>query len=134
MPASGSSTVDSPPAGARQIDAAYVVHTSGSTGTPKAVAVPAAALASAVAATADAYGLSADDRVLQFSNPAFDVFLEEVLGALARGAALVLPKAAVPTGHELAALLLGRAVTVANLPTSYVRGVLDEMDGALAGR
>ncbi|MFD0267737.1 condensation domain-containing protein [Streptomyces sp. NPDC127106] len=122
------------PAGARRLEAAYVIHTSGSTGVPKAVAVPLDSLSAAVDAAVGAYGLHAQDRVLQFTAPAFDVFLEEVLPALVVGAALVLPRTEVPAGPDLAALVTARGVTVLNLPTGYLSGVAAEFADALGDR
>ncbi|MFJ6618989.1 amino acid adenylation domain-containing protein [Kitasatospora sp. NPDC091335] len=112
--------------------AAYVIHTSGSTGVPKPVLVGRAALAGYVAAIAGRYGLTSADRVLLFARPSFDVALEEVLPALAVGAALVVPQREVPTGPELVAVLAARGVTVANLPTSYLLAVREDLREALA--
>ncbi|MGW3042071.1 non-ribosomal peptide synthetase [Kitasatospora sp. NPDC001159] len=111
--------------------AAYVIHTSGSTGVPKPVLVGREALAGYVAAIAARYELTSADRVLLFARPSFDVALEEVLPALAVGATLVLPQREVPTGPELVAVLAARGVTVANLPTSYLLGVREDLREAL---
>ncbi|MEU4114234.1 amino acid adenylation domain-containing protein [Kitasatospora sp. NPDC028055] len=110
---------------------AYVIHTSGSTGVPKPVLVGREALAGYVAAIAARYELTAADRVLLFARPSFDVSLEEVLPALAVGAALVVPQREVPTGPELVAVLAARGVTVANLPTSYLLAVREDLREAL---
>ncbi|MFJ9444369.1 amino acid adenylation domain-containing protein [Kitasatospora sp. NPDC101235] len=111
--------------------AAYVIHTSGSTGVPKPVLVGREALTGYVAAIAARYGLTAADRVLLFARPSFDVALEEVLPALVAGAALVVPQREVPTGPELVAALAARGVTVANLPTSYLLAVREDLCEAL---
>ncbi|WP_158841388.1 non-ribosomal peptide synthetase [Saccharothrix deserti] len=118
----------------RHPDAAYLVHTSGSTGRPKRVVVPFAALGNAMAGVADYLGIGPDDRVLQFAQPAFDVFFEEVVPSLVTGACLVQPGTVVPSGEDLAALIAYRAVTVVNLPTSYLFAVLEELGECLAGR
>ncbi|MEV7773878.1 amino acid adenylation domain-containing protein [Kitasatospora sp. NPDC086791] len=111
--------------------AAYLIHTSGSTGVPKPVRVGREALAGYVAAIAARYELTSADRVLLFARPSFDVALEEVLPALAVGAALVVPQREVPTGPELVAVLAARGVTVANLPTSYLLAVREDLREAL---
>ncbi|MGW2254320.1 non-ribosomal peptide synthetase [Kitasatospora sp. NPDC001660] len=111
--------------------AAYVIHTSGSTGVPKPVLVGRDALAGYVGAITARYGLTPADRVLLFARPSFDVALEEVLPALAAGAALVVPQREVPTGPELVAVLAARGVTVANLPTSYLLAVREDLHEAL---
>ncbi|KNB50617.1 non-ribosomal peptide synthetase [Streptomyces caatingaensis] len=110
---------------------AYVIHTSGSTGLPKAVAVGRPALAHHTRVMAGRYGLTGDDRVLLFAQPSFDVALEEVLPTLWAGACLVVPQREVPTGAELTAVLASRSVTVANLPTSYLLAVREELTEAL---
>ncbi|MFJ9697310.1 amino acid adenylation domain-containing protein [Kitasatospora sp. NPDC101183] len=112
--------------------AAYLIHTSGSTGVPKPVQVSRAALAGYIGAIAERYELAPSDRVLLFARPSFDVALEEALPALAVGAALVLPQREVPTGPELVAVLAARGVTVANLPTSYLLAVREDLREALA--
>ncbi|MEU9044350.1 MULTISPECIES: amino acid adenylation domain-containing protein [unclassified Kitasatospora] len=111
--------------------AAYLIHTSGSTGVPKPVQVGREALAGYLAAIVDRYELTSADRVLLFARPSFDVALEEVLPALAAGAALVVPQREVPTGPELVAVLAARGVTVANLPTSYLLAVRSDLSEAL---
>ncbi|MFF9641417.1 non-ribosomal peptide synthetase [Kitasatospora aureofaciens] len=111
--------------------AAYIIHTSGSTGVPKPVLVGREALSGYVAAIVARYELSSADRVLLFARPSFDVALEEVLPALAAGAALVVPQREVPTGPELVAVLAARGVTVANLPTSYLLAVREDLREAL---
>ncbi|MFJ3791085.1 amino acid adenylation domain-containing protein [Kitasatospora sp. NPDC090091] len=111
--------------------AAYLIHTSGSTGVPKPVLVGREALVGYAAAIAGRYGLDPADRVLLFARPSFDVALEEVLPALAAGAALVVPQREVPTGPELVAVLAARGVTVANLPTSYYLAVREDLAEAL---
>ncbi|GGR27980.1 non-ribosomal peptide synthetase [Streptomyces netropsis] len=111
--------------------AAYIIHTSGSTGLPKAVVVGRAALAGFTAGVAQRYALTSADRVLLFAQPSFDVALEEVLPSLLAGATLVVPQREVPTAAELIAVLAARRVTVANLPTSYLLAVREELRDAL---
>ncbi|MFE7545152.1 non-ribosomal peptide synthetase [Streptomyces platensis] len=111
--------------------AAYLIHTSGSTGIPKPVAVGRAALENHLTGAAERFGLGAGDRVLLFAQPSFDVALEEVLPSLYAGACLVVPEREVPTGTELAELLVAARVTVANLPTSYFLATRQEMRPAL---
>jgi non-ribosomal peptide synthetase component F len=56
----------------------YVIYTSGSTGRPKGVAVSHQSLVNHSLAVSSAYGLSTDDRVLQFASISFDVAAEEI--------------------------------------------------------
>ncbi|MFE0589865.1 amino acid adenylation domain-containing protein [Micromonospora echinospora] len=111
-------------------EVAYVIHTSGSTGVPKPVAVGRAALSHLVDAIVGRYALTPDDRVLMFTQPHFDVALEEILPTLAVGARLVVPQSEVLGAPELVAVSAARRVTVANLPTSYVLTVAPELASA----
>ncbi|WP_433544124.1 non-ribosomal peptide synthetase (plasmid) [Streptomyces sp. CA-294286] len=110
---------------------AYVIHTSGSTGTPKPVAVGGAALRNHLTGVADRFALAAGDRALLFAQPSFDVALEEVLPSLWAGACLVVPEFEVPTGGELAQLLVAARVSVANLPTSYFLATQEDLRSVL---
>ncbi|MGI5478894.1 non-ribosomal peptide synthetase [Streptomyces lavendofoliae] len=111
--------------------AAYIIHTSGSTGTPKPVAVGRAALEAHLTGVSGRFGLRHGDRVLLFAQPSFDVALEEVLPSLYAGACLVVPEHEVPTGAELADLLVRARVSVVNLPTSYFLATREELRPAL---
>ncbi|BCK66300.1 hypothetical protein Srufu_002530 [Streptomyces libani subsp. rufus] len=133
LPSAGVDAAVLPPARAAATvpGAAYLIHTSGSTGIPKPVAVGRAALENHLTGAAERFGLGAGDRVLLFAQPSFDVALEEVLPSLYAGACLVVPEREVPTGTELAELLVAARVTVANLPTSYFLATRQEMRPAL---
>ena len=69
-------------------DTAYVIYTSGSTGRPKGVAVPHRGVVNRLLWMQDAYGLGADDRVLQKTPYTFDVSVWEFFWPLLTGAAL----------------------------------------------
>src|SRR5207237_60308 len=84
---------------------AYVIYTSGSTGRPKGVVVSHAGLASFSAAEVEHFGVSAGDRVLQFSSPSFDASVLELCMSLPAGAALVVPPAGPLLGAALAEVL-----------------------------
>jgi len=107
------------PVPARPGTLAYVIFTSGSTGQPKPVAVTHRSLANHAQAIQERYQLHAGDRMLQFANPAFDVFAEELYPTLcAGGEVVVVPDPTMPP-MDLCRFLDEQGVTVVNLPTSY---------------
>ncbi|MEV6124458.1 amino acid adenylation domain-containing protein [Streptomyces sp. NPDC052077] len=108
-------------------DPAYVIYTSGSTGTPKGVLVPHRALAARVAWMREGYGLTGDDRVLQYASLSFDTSAEEVFPALAAGAVLVSarPGAALP---DQLAEPYSAGITVLDLPTPYWHHLVADLD------
>ncbi|MBJ8349003.1 condensation domain-containing protein, partial [Antrihabitans sp. YC2-6] len=76
---------------------AYVIFTSGSTGRPKGVAVSHGAIVNRLVWMQSAYGLGADDVVLQKTPATFDVSVWEFFWPLQVGARLVVAR---PDGHR----------------------------------
>ncbi|MFI0370122.1 amino acid adenylation domain-containing protein [Actinomadura sp. 1N219] len=70
---------------------AYVIYTSGSTGKPKGVAVQHDGIVNNIADLNRRYGVGPGDRLLNLSALSFDMSVYELLGAIAAGAAVVLP-------------------------------------------
>lgn len=101
-------------------DLAYVVYTSGSTGTPKGVLIEHGALAAFAGAAGERYGITDQDRVLQFAPLHFDASIEEIYLTLCAGATLVIRP---PEGVESIAGFLkfcdDNEITVLDLPTAY---------------
>jgi len=99
---------------------AYVIYTSGSTGNPKGVTISHRALAACIESIVRAYEIQSEDRVLQFASISFDASLEEIFGALTRGAALVLrDDSVIATPREFLRACGLMEVTVLDLPTAY---------------
>ncbi|WP_196518129.1 AMP-binding protein [Halomonas sp. PA16-9] len=69
---------------------AYVIYTSGSTGRPKGAANRHGSLANRLQWMQEAYGLTADDAVLQKTPFSFDVSVWEFFWPLMQGAQLVM--------------------------------------------
>ncbi|MFF1560559.1 amino acid adenylation domain-containing protein [Streptomyces sp. NPDC058279] len=100
-------------------DAAYVIYTSGSTGTPNGVVVGRGALAHFVAGATARYGITAEDRVLQFAPLHFDASVEEVFLTLGAGGTLVLRDEDMLDVPGLLAGCAAHGITVLDLPTAY---------------
>ncbi len=71
-------------------DVMYVIYTSGSTGKPKGVLVTYGSLINYISHQFKTYDLGKSERILQFSNLAFDASVEQVFLALLHGASLVI--------------------------------------------
>ncbi|MEU6239306.1 AMP-binding protein, partial [Kitasatospora sp. NPDC047058] len=99
---------------------AYVLFTSGSTGEPKPVVTPRRAISAATRSLRELFGLTPDDRVLQFASLNWDTCFEEILPALTAGAALVFDKEAHSGSFPRFLRTAGRErITVLDLPTAF---------------
>ncbi|MFE6281176.1 amino acid adenylation domain-containing protein [Streptomyces sp. NPDC057877] len=106
-------------------DPAYLIYTSGSTGRPKGVVVTHRAIVNRLAWMQGAYGLRADDRVLQKTPSSFDVSVWEFFWPLLEGAAVVLAR---PDGHRdpvyLAGLVREQRITTLHFVPSMLEAFL----------
>ncbi|MFC7642232.1 AMP-binding protein [Streptosporangium lutulentum] len=113
---------------------AYVIYTSGSTGRPKGVVVPHEGIVNRLLWMQDAYGLTAEDRVLQKTPSSFDVSVWEFFWPLITGAALVVAR---PEGHRdpayLAGLIQDERITTVHFVPSMLRAFLREPGAARCG-
>jgi len=100
---------------------AYLIYTSGSTGRPKGVGVSHGPLSMHLQAIGARYGLTPEDRLLQFASISFDAAGEQWLLPLLAGAALVLPQGRHLGTETLATLVRQHAVSVLYLPPAYLR-------------
>jgi amino acid adenylation domain-containing protein len=95
--------------------AAYVIFTSGSTGRPKGVVNVHRAIRNRLLWMQEAYGLTADDRILQKTPFGFDVSVWELFWPLLTGARLVMAR---PGGHQDPAYL-GRTIAAEGITTLH---------------
>lgn len=107
-------------------DLAYVIYTSGSTGRPKGVAIEHRAALNTLADINTRFGIGPEDRFLGLSALTFDLSVQDILGPLRVGGALVLPSAEQEKdpAHWWERLVSGR-VTVWN-STPALMGLLVE--------
>jgi amino acid adenylation domain len=93
-------------------DCCYVIYTSGSTGRPKGVMIPHAALYHYISTIGKAYGISANERILQLSNFAFDAAVEQIMLSMLHGACLYVPRQELITDTAaLSAYIAGHGIT-----------------------
>ncbi len=106
---------------------AYVIYTSGSTGVPKGVAVSHGSLARHVRAAGRLFGITAEDRVLQFASYSFDASLEQLLPALTSGATVVVRPDEIWTVDELVEHVRDERITVMELVPAYWAQLADSL-------
>nr|VFJ46172.1 MAG: amino acid adenylation domain-containing protein [Candidatus Kentron sp. DK] len=103
---------------------AYVIYTSGSTGKPKGVMVEHGMIANHILSIIDLYGLKDNDRVLQFASLSFDASLNQILGPLLAGAAIVSRGAEIWTPEECLRNIVRHGVTVVHVTPLYGQQLL----------
>ncbi|MFF9623845.1 amino acid adenylation domain-containing protein [Streptomyces griseosporeus] len=99
---------------------AYILFTSGSTGRPKPVVTPRRAISASVRSLRGLFGLTEEDRVLQFASLNWDTSLEEILPTLTAGATLVFDREAHSGSFPRFLRMVERErVSVLDLPTAF---------------
>jgi amino acid adenylation domain-containing protein/non-ribosomal peptide synthase protein (TIGR01720 family) len=109
------------PSEVRVENLAYVIYTSGSTGRPKGVSVTHHGLRNLAQAQQRAFGLSPDDRVMQFASLSFDASVWELFGTLIAGGTLCLPDPrAALVGEDWVAEMERQGINVVTVPPSLL--------------
>lgn len=113
-------------AGIKQDDLAYIIYTSGSTGTPKGVMIEHGSFMNMFVNMVKNYGVSDNDRVLQFASPGFDASIFETFQALLTGATLVIAdRETIQDPLAFIHYMNEKEVSIATLPPGYL-SVLDK--------
>jgi amino acid adenylation domain-containing protein len=116
-----------PASGARPDSLAYAIYTSGSTGRPKGAGIPHRGIVNRLHWMQRAYGLTADDRVLQKTPFSFDVSVWEFFWPLRTGARLVMaPPGAHQDAARLAELIREHGITTLHFVPSMLQVFLDQ--------
>ena len=111
---------------------AYILFTSGSTGVPKGVMIEHRSLANLAAEVMPQFGLTAQDRVLQYVSFGFDVAVADLFGTWAAGAELHIAGEHERMGDPLLARLRDSRISWVLLPPAAVSS-LPPAATALAG-
>ncbi|MCP5050929.1 MAG: amino acid adenylation domain-containing protein, partial [bacterium] len=115
----------------KPMNLAYIIYTSGSTGKPKGV-LTTHVNATRVVLDTNYIKFTARDRVLQWSNYAFDGSVFDIYGALLNGAALVLlPGESTSDVDQLENVINKQSVTVFFVTTALFNVLVDEAPQAL---
>jgi len=98
---------------------AYLIYTSGTTGTPKGVMISHDAIAQHCQSISQHFGLTPDDRMLQFAALTFDQGLEQVFAILTSGATLFMRGVDIWQPADFGKIVVDNALSVINLPPAY---------------
>jgi amino acid adenylation domain-containing protein len=130
-PTIGSESVRNVSYGPTPGNLAYVIYTSGSTGKPKGTMIQHGSLFDYTQTATREYGITAQDRVLQFCSVSFDISIEEIIPCLTQGATLVLRTeemlSSVPTFIERCDQW---HITLMSLPTAYWHELTEVVDSS----
>ena len=124
---------DNPTPLARPDNLAYMIYTSGSTGRPKAVMISHRSYAQHCAVIADAYRITAADRVVLLSALTFDVAMDQIAATLLTGATVIVSDPLFWTPMDLAARLAEHRVTIMEITPAYYRELM-QSDVSMLGR
>ncbi|WP_375191170.1 amino acid adenylation domain-containing protein [Chryseobacterium sp.] len=103
---------------------AYIIYTSGTTGNPKGVMIENRSVINLISAQSHQFQIDDKERILQFSNYAFDASVEQIFLALLNGAALYLiSKVQLIDYHSLTVFLKENKITHFHAVPAVIREV-----------
>ncbi|CAL2088803.1 non-ribosomal peptide synthase/polyketide synthase [Tenacibaculum sp. 190524A02b] len=109
----------------------YVMYTSGTTGVPKGISINDENIITLINNPSSAIAINSSDRVLQWSNYAFDGCTYEIFGSLLNGATLYLiPKEVASDASALSEVIAKEELSVIFITTALFNG-LSEYDVSL---
>ncbi len=130
-PSQSNETYEFEPPNIAANDLAYIMYTSGSTGKPKGVQIEHLALATYLDADIDCFGLTENDRTLQFSTLCFDIAIEEIFPPLLSGGCVVVrPRGRADNSNELSTLIARFSITSVHIAAAYWHQWVDLMVAA----
>ncbi len=100
---------------------AYIIYTSGSTGQPKGTMLEHRGPVNMSMSQINQFGITSNDRILQFANYTFDAAVSELQMALFSGATLVLAaKEVITDPHSFLELIVKHQISVLTLPPVFL--------------
>ncbi|UII23765.1 non-ribosomal peptide synthase/polyketide synthase [Fulvivirga ligni] len=118
------SSVNAPCVRISVTDTVYIIYTSGSTGTPKGVMIGHEGIVNLIAHQQKYFGISDDERILQFSTIIFDASVEQIWLALLSGSSLVLiGKDDISESDRFKSYLITHGVTHLHATPSFLESI-----------
>ena len=106
---------------------AYIIYTSGTTGNPKGVMLEHKGLLNLSDYFKEVYGMSCEDRVLQFAHVIFDAFSWEIAISILNGGSLhIVEQNIILDSKSMAAFLKNNNITALAFPPQYWKQICNE--------
>jgi amino acid adenylation domain-containing protein len=111
-----------------QHNLAYIIYTSGSTGKPKGVMIEHRSVVNFILTAIREYGVTSNDKILQFASICFDASVEEIFCSLLLGATLVLrTEDMLRSSEDFWQCCQKWELTILAIPTAYWHQLVSEL-------